>query len=363
MDVDRVNNYEVLRQIARGGMGVVFLAHQTNLGRDVALKRLDLDSSDPTLAERFMREARLAAGLEHPNIVTLLDFFEHQGVPYLAMEYVAGGTLRAHIGSLELPQVFGVLEGVLAGLEHAESHGIAHRDLKPENLLLTRGGVVKITDFGIARAYNALTQRLTRTGMAMGTPAYMAPEQALNEPLGPFSDIYAVGVIAYEMLAGRPPFPGTDTPVVVLYNHVHTSPPSLAEVAPGVPARLCQWVEWLLAKAPTDRPFSARQAREAIEDLAVDELGPLWRRAAPIASASAERREGYATYGRGSVPDTPGTAPTPATSYPSAAPTPPAVSTPPATPPPPAVSAPAATPPPPAVSTPAESPASRARAR
>src|SRR5688572_5010315 len=156
-------------------MGVVFLAHQTNLRRDVALKRLDLDSSDPTLAERFMREARLAAGLEHPNIVTLLDFFEHQGVPYLAMEYVAGGTLRAHIGSLELPQVFGVLEGVLAGLEHAESHGIAHRDLKPENLLLTRGGVVKIADFGIARAYNALTQRLTRTGMAMGTPAYMAP--------------------------------------------------------------------------------------------------------------------------------------------------------------------------------------------
>ena len=198
--------------LARGGMAVVYLVHQPALDRDVVLKRLDLEGGDPALAQRFVREARLAATLDHPNVVTLFDFFEHDGVPYIAMEYVAGGSLRELVGRLELPQVCGVVEGVLAGLGHAERQGIAHRDLKPENLLLTRRGTVKIADFGIARAYNALTQRLTAPGMAIGTPAYMAPEQATNEPLSPATDLYSLGVIAYELLAGRPPFVA-DTPV------------------------------------------------------------------------------------------------------------------------------------------------------
>ena len=264
--------------LARGGMAVVYLVHQPALDREVVLKRLDLERDDPTLAQRFVREARLAAALDHPNVVTLFDFFEHDGVPYIAMEYVAGGSLRSLVGTLELPQVLGVLEGTLAGLAHAERHGIAHRDLKPENVLVTRRGNVKIADFGIARAYNALSQRLTITGKAMGTPVYMAPEQALDRAIGPPTDLYALGVIVYELFAGRPPFEA-DTPMGVLYCHVHKPPPPLpAAVEPQVR----EWVGWLLEKSPADRPQSAAEAWQALEEIAVAELGPYWRRAAAI---------------------------------------------------------------------------------
>ena len=204
----RVGSSELVRVLARGGMGIVYLAWQPALGREVALKRLDLEGRDPVLAQRFVREAQMAAALDHPNVVTLFDFYEHEGVPYIAMEYVAGGSLRPFVGRLALPQVIRVLEGVLTGLGHAEERGVAHRDLKPENVLLTRRGAVKIADFGIARAYNSLTHRLTTSGNAIGTPAYMAPEQALNGPLGPYTDLYALGATLYELLAGRPPFDG-----------------------------------------------------------------------------------------------------------------------------------------------------------
>ena len=258
---------------------MVYLVHQPALDRHVVLKRLDIDSDDPKVAQRFVQEARLAARLDHPNIVTLFDFFEDDAVPYIAMEYVAGGSLRPLVGALTLPQVFGVAEGMLAALRHAERHGIAHRDLKPENVLLTDQGGVKIADFGIARAYNALTGRLTSTGMAVGTPAYMAPEQAQDLPLGPQTDLYAVGVIVYELLAGRPPFEA-DTPVAVLYSHVHRPPPPLTTA----PAVVRGWVERLLAKSPGDRPQSAGEAWNALEEIAVAELGPYWRRDSAIYS-------------------------------------------------------------------------------
>jgi predicted Ser/Thr protein kinase len=267
--------------LARGGMAVVYLARQPALDREVALKRLDFDGDDPGRAQRFVREARLAATLDHPNVVTLFDFFEDGGVPYIAMEYVRGGSLRPLVGGLGLPQIFSVIEGMLAGLAHAEEHGIAHRDLKPENVLITTRGGVKIADFGIARAYNAVTGELTASGTAIGTPAYMAPEQATNDRVGPYTDLYAVGVVAYELLAGRPPFE-RPTPVAVLYCHVHETPAPLTEVAPGVPPHVCEWVEWLLSKAPSDRPASATQAWEALEEIAVAGLGPYWRRAAAI---------------------------------------------------------------------------------
>ena len=285
MTGQRVGSYEIVRVLARGGMAVVYLAHQPALDREVALKQLDLDIQDVTIAQRFVREARLAAGLDHPNVVTLFDFFEHAGVPYIAMEYVSGGSLRPLVGDLRLPQVFGVLEGVLNGLGHAEERSIAHRDLKPENLLVTGRGGVKIADFGIARAYDALTDQLTNTSAAIGTPAYMAPEQALSGRLGPYTDIYAVGVMAYEMLAGRPPFGNGITPMAVLYAHVHQPPPPLVDRAPDAPAPLRGWVDWLLAKAPEDRPASAAQAWEALEEIAVAELGPYWRRSAAVIPA------------------------------------------------------------------------------
>jgi tRNA A-37 threonylcarbamoyl transferase component Bud32 len=283
----RVGSYEIVRMLARGGMAVVYLVRQPALDRQVVLKRLDLEHDDPTLAQRFVREARLAAALNHPNVVTLFDFFEYDGVPYIAMEYVEGGSVRSLVGTLELPQVLGVLEGTLAGLAHAERHGIAHRDLKPENVLISRRGNVKIADFGIARAYNALSQRLTVTGKAMGTPVYMAPEQALDEPIGPQTDLYALGVIVYELLASRPPFEA-DSPMGVLYCHVHKQPPPLPRsVRPAVR----EWVAWLLAKSPADRPQTAAEAWHALEEIAVAELGPYWRRAAAIAIPTADHDE------------------------------------------------------------------------
>src|SRR4051794_7347987 len=157
-------------------MAVVYLAHQPALGRDVALKRLSL-GGDPSLAQRFVEEARVVARLDHPNIVTVLDFCEHDGEPFIAMEYVSGGSLRPHGRDLTLAQALGVLDDVLSALDHAASRNVTHRDLKPENLLVTTQGTIKITDFGIALAHDAVT-RLTNTGVALGTPAYMAPEQA-----------------------------------------------------------------------------------------------------------------------------------------------------------------------------------------
>src|SRR5438034_638329 len=178
--VRTVGRYEILREVGRGGMAVVYLARQTDLDRHVALKELAaFHAADPAFAERFLRESRVAGSLSHPNIVTVHDYFEHEGVPYISMEYLQRGSLRPLVGELRLAHIVGVLEGLLAGLAHAAKRGIVHRDLKPENIMITGEGGVKIADFGIAKAYNkaARTQFLTATGTTVGTPAYMAPEQ------------------------------------------------------------------------------------------------------------------------------------------------------------------------------------------
>ena len=148
---ERIGAYEVVRLIARGGMATVYEARQPALDRAVALKRLDLRTDDPTLAERFIRESRIAASFDHPNIVTVYDFFECEAVPYIAMEYLPRGSLRPFVGRLSQPQAFGVIEGVLAGLAHAERRGIAHRDLKPENVLVTTGGASRSPTSGSRR--------------------------------------------------------------------------------------------------------------------------------------------------------------------------------------------------------------------
>ena len=280
---ERIGAYEVVRLIAHGGMATVYEARQPALDRVVALKRLDLRTDDPTLVDRFIHESRIAASFDHPNIVTVFDFFEAEGVPYIAMEYLPRGSLRPWIGRLSEPQVFGILEGILAGLAHAEEHGVAHRDLKPENVLVARNGAVKIGDFGIAKAYTRTTGRFTAAGAAVGTPAYMAPEQALAHEVGPYTDLYALGVVAFEMLSGAPPFDGGETPVTVMYRHVSEKPPLLA----GVDPRLAGWVGCLLEKAPEARPAGAAEAWDALEEIIVDEHGPYWRRKAGLAAGEA----------------------------------------------------------------------------
>src|SRR4051794_17138094 len=171
--VRTVGRYEVLGRVGRGGMAVVHLARQSDLDRLVALKQLvALDAEDPSFAQRFLREARVSGALGHPSIVTVFEYFEHDGTPYIAMEYIERGSLRPYAGHLTVAQIIGVLEEVLAGLAHAERRGIVHRDLKPENLMVTAEGRVKIADFGIAKATTKLRTEAfrTQTGTTVGTP-------------------------------------------------------------------------------------------------------------------------------------------------------------------------------------------------
>src|SRR5215207_3286293 len=216
--------YEIHRLLGRGGMASVHLARQPALDREVALKELDSRHLiDAALAHRFLHESRVAGALTHPSIVSVIEYFEHDGVPFIAMEYLERGSLRPLVGRLTPPQVGRVLESVLAGLAEAASRGIVHRDLKPENVLVTADGHAKVADFGIAKALGqvCLTEFRTATGQIIGTPAYMAPEQATGGEITPQADLYATGLIAYELLAGRHPFHDCEAPMALLMRHVN----------------------------------------------------------------------------------------------------------------------------------------------
>jgi tRNA A-37 threonylcarbamoyl transferase component Bud32 len=287
-----IGPYEVVRKIARGGMAVVYLARQPGLDRTVALKELAaFPQEEPELAARFVHEARVAGSLTHPNIVTTHDFFVHEDRPYIAMEYLENGSLRPIIRNLSLAQVAGVLEGTLAALSFAAALGIVHRDVKPENVLVATSGSVKLTDFGIAKALNSVVTSnfRTKTNTTIGTPAYMAPEQALSGEASIRSDLYAVGVMAYEMLARRLPFGNpTDTPTAILLGHVRGeyTPPN--EVDPSLDRRVAAWVERLLSKEPEDRPSGPSEAWQELENAVVSILGPMWRREAALPTGAPE---------------------------------------------------------------------------
>jgi protein kinase-like protein len=285
-----VDRYEILREVGRGGTATVYLARQTDLSRLVALKELSaLSAADPKAAKRFVRESRLAGSLNHPSIVTVHDYFEDHATAYIAMEYLERGSLRPMMRGLSFGQVAGVLEAVLGGLAHAQQHGIVHRDMKPENLMVTADGRVKIADFGIAKAIEETqaSTMLTAEGTTIGTPTYMAPEQALAEEIGPWTDMYAVGVIAYEMLAGKPPFSTSGAPTAILLRHVNDEPPKLEASDP----RLTDWVGDLLVKDPAKRPDSASSAWLMFEEIVIDRLGPKWRRSAMLGVAGADPSE------------------------------------------------------------------------
>jgi len=257
-----LDRYEIVREIGRGANAVVYLARHSALDKLVALKELvRIEVGDETAATRFLREAQLAARLTHPNIVTVYDYFEHDGTPYIAMEHLERGSLRPFVGRLTLAEIFNVLEGLLAALACAERHGVVHRDLKPENLMVTDDGEIKIADFGIAKA-TAATTNLTRTGLVVGAPAYMAPEQASGKETGSAADLYSAGIIAYELVTGTVPYSGAD-PVSILWRHVHEPLPALSLRKPDVDSRLARWIERLLEKDPSRRPA----AREALDEL------------------------------------------------------------------------------------------------
>ncbi len=281
-----LDSYDVIRELGRGGMAVVHLARQRDLGRLVALKELGgLNVGDPAFAERFLRESRVAGSLNHQNIVTVYEYFEDGGVPFIAMELVEGGSLRPLIGELSLPTIGRVLEDLLAAVGYAGRNQIVHRDLKPENALITADGHVKVADFGIAKAAASGQQGLTSEGMTVGTPEYMSPEQAMARDVSPASDLYSVGCLTYEMLTGRLPF--TDgSQVALLLHQVNDPVPDVREIDPLIPESVAQWVARMTAKDPEDRPADAAEAWETFEEAILEFVGPLWRRDATIIPGS-----------------------------------------------------------------------------
>ncbi|HUP32945.1 MAG TPA: serine/threonine-protein kinase [Gaiellaceae bacterium] len=279
-----IGRYTVERELGRGGMAIVHLARQADLERPVALKELaGLWATDPTATKRFLREARLAGSLNHPNIVTVHEYFEHGGVPYIAMEFLPRGPLRPLVGTLTDQQVVGILDCILAGLAHADEHGIVHRDLKPENVMRTKDGAVKIADFGIATAYDELANaNLTPLGEFVGASGYVSPEQVLGKTATTASDLYSVGVIAFELFTGAVPFAETGGGSALLVRKVNQRTPQVSSVRPDLDKRLAEWVDRLLERDPARRPDSAAAAGESLEDVAESALGPRWRREAPL---------------------------------------------------------------------------------
>jgi serine/threonine protein kinase len=287
-----VGRYEVIREIGRGGMATVYLARQAVLDREVALKELStFYAASPEMVERFLRESQLAGTLNHPNIVTVHEYFEADGIPYIAMEYLPRGSLRPYVGRLSMAQVVGVLEGVLAGLAQAGSYGIVHRDLKPENVMLTADGRVKIADFGIAKATQSAGTGafLTATGTTVGTPTYMAPEQAMgqSEDIGVWTDLYSVGIMAWELVVGHTPFADSTAPMVILMRQVNEVIPPAVSVDPEVDAELSAWIDRLLVKDFHERVQDPSAAWDGLEEIVIDKLGPRWRREARLPTESA----------------------------------------------------------------------------
>ncbi len=249
-----VSHYTIVEQLGRGGMGVVYKAVDNRLGRTVALKFLSPELSlDPEAKRRFLHEARAASALEHQNIGAVHDIEETpEGRIFICMSYYEGQTLRDKLRSGPLPMADAVriARQLAEGLERAHRSAMIHRDVKPANLIITPAGEVKIVDFGLARL--ADQTRITKSGATVGTAAYMAPEQALGEQTDERTDIWAAGVVLYEMLAGRLPFKG-DYDLAVAYSIINEPPPPLAELNPAVPPELARIVSRCLAKKPVDR--------------------------------------------------------------------------------------------------------------
>ncbi|MFD5540795.1 protein kinase [Streptomyces sp. NPDC127079] len=265
--------YRLTHRLGRGGMAEVFAAEDVRLGRTVAVKLLRADlAEDPVSKARFTREAQSVAGLNHHAIVAVYDSGEDvvggQSVPYIVMELVEGHTIRDLLINSEAPgpeQALIIVSGVLEALAYSHQHGIVHRDIKPANVIITQTGSVKVMDFGIARALHGASTTMTQTGMVMGTPQYLSPEQALGKAVDHRSDLYATGCLLYELLALRPPFIG-ETPLSVVYQHVQDIPVPPSQTSEGAaPPELDGLVMRSLAKEPDDRFQTAEEMRGLVQ--------------------------------------------------------------------------------------------------
>jgi serine/threonine protein kinase len=276
-EVGRLGGYRILKVLGSGGMGVVYLAEDAQLQRLVALKvLLPTLAASPSARQRFLREARAAAGLRHDHVVAIYHVGEDRGLPFLTMELLEGESLEECLqrrGQLAAPEAVRVGRAVAEGLAAAHERGLIHRDIKPANVWLEKGrGRVKILDFGLARAAGD-TSQLTQQGAVLGTPAYMAPEQARGESVDPRCDLFSLGCVLYRMTTGTAPFKGNDA-ISTLMAVCAEQPPPPRERNPEVPPALSDLIMRLLEKEAGKRPASARAVAEALEGCERGEPAP-----------------------------------------------------------------------------------------
>src|SRR5438067_8014928 len=277
-----IGKYRVKGELGRGGMGTVYLAEQPGLGREVAIKEL-IQSADPVALKRFLQEAQVMARTSHPNLVQVHDMELQGNINYLVLEFIRGRSLRDWMNQSEIPppQVFAVMHGVLQALDYAHRHAIVHRDMKPENVLISEEGIVKVTDFGIARLLDdtGVGGTATKTGTTVGTPQYMSPEQVASSRVDGRGDLYSAGIMFYELVAGQPPFTATDAdgPFTLMAKHVQAPPQPPSVSKPGLDMRLEEVILKSLSKRPEDRYQNGQEFDEAMARIA-DRLCPGWQR-------------------------------------------------------------------------------------
>jgi len=265
----RMGDFQILRRLGQGGMGQVYLAEQVSLRRQVALKMLRPElAANPVALKRFQQEAESAARATHANIVQVYMIGAFGGLHYMALEFIDGRSLKDFLqrkGPPDLLLALSIMRQVAAALQRAGEMGIIHRDIKPENILLSRKGEAKVADFGLSRCLEVERQplNLTQSGITMGTPLYMSPEQVEGKQLDCRTDMYSFGVTCYHMLAGQPPFQGTSAFEVAL-QHVRREPAPLASIRPDLPEPLCAIVHRMMAKDPSQR---YQTGRELLKDL------------------------------------------------------------------------------------------------
>jgi hypothetical protein len=312
--------YEIGEELGRGAWGIVLRGEHRRLRRPVAIKQLPRAfAADPAVQRRFATEARLLAGLDHPHIVRVYDYVEQEGLCLLVMELLPGGTVwdRLTAGEVSGEAACGIVLATCSALDYAHSRSVLHRDIKPENLLFGAAGHLKVSDFGIAKVLGGSETLTTSSGLMLGTPAYVAPEQVLGREPSPATDVYAVGMLLYELLARRLPFAEDGGLVSLLYRHVHEQPRHLLELAPDVPSAIAGVTMRTLATEPGDRHASAEDLGAELAEAAAAAWGPGWLRrsgltvmasgriAACLSASEAGAREGEAEPGERGV-DRPG---------------------------------------------------------
>jgi serine/threonine protein kinase len=268
-----LGRYHILEQLGEGGMAIVYKAYDTRLECDVAVKVIRTDNLTPNILDRalkrFEREAKALAKLTHPNIVKVIDFGEFEGKPYLVMPYLPGGTLKQKLTGQPIPwqEAMRLLLPITRSLDYAHRQGMIHRDVKPSNILITEDGAPMLTDFGIAKIIDdEVTVDLTGTSATVGTPEYMAPEQVVSKSVDHRADIYALGVVLYEMITGRKPFQA-DTPLAVLFKHASEPLPRPLTLVPDLPEEVEKVILKALAKKPEDRYADMAGFADGMESL------------------------------------------------------------------------------------------------